>query len=76
MLKIGHYQIGFGGTFFVQTKVSMTVRRFLGFWILKEVSPEDVDRKPQFPLGTKAEMKGRVFHYYKAAKDIKKNGSV
>ena len=69
-MRIGRYRIAFGRYCWIQTRAPTTVRRFLCFWIFKEVRPQDVHREPQFPLGTKLEHEGRVYRYWKAGKDI------
>lgn len=76
MLKIGRYEIAFGRTFWFQTRVPTTVRRFLCFWIFKEARPQDVDREQQFPIGTLMEQEGRKFRYWKAGKDIVRDEAV
>lgn len=72
-MKIGRYSIAFGRTFWIQTWAPTTMRRFLFFWIFKEVRHQDVDRvdlEPQFSLGTRLDQDGLVYHYFKADKDI------
>ncbi len=72
-MKFGRYRIAFGRTYWIQTTVPTTVRRFLCFWVFKEVSHQDVDassREPQFPLGTRLEQDGRRYWYCKAGEDI------
>ncbi len=71
MVKIGRYRIAFGRVIWFQTYRPTTVRRFLYlFWIIREVRPEDIDKKQRFPLGTPMIADGRKYHYYKAEKDI------
>ncbi|MBA7688625.1 hypothetical protein ES703_97110 [subsurface metagenome] len=71
MLRIGRYGIAFGRTFWVQTRMPTTVRRFLCFWIFKEARPTDVDKKQQFPTGTLMAYEGRRYRYWgPAPRDI------
>ncbi|GAH41938.1 unnamed protein product [marine sediment metagenome] len=66
MLKIGRYGIAFGRTFWLQTRVPTRLWHFLCFWFIKEARPQDVDKKQQFPIGTKLEHEGRVYRYWRA----------
>ena len=66
MIRLGRYKIAFGRFFFSQLHGPTTVRCFPFFCVLKEARPTDVDRKPQFPLGTPMQLEGRSFRYYKA----------
>ena len=67
-MKIGKYTI-ITDFSWVQTSKPFTIHRFLCFWILKEVKPEDIDvmaidkRQRFLP-------EGRRFRYYKAGEDI------
>ena len=70
MCKIERYRIAFGRTWGLQTRGPTTVRRFLCFWTFKGVRLQDIDKKPQFPLGTELKFEGKKFYYYKAGKDI------
>ena len=73
-MKIGRYRINFGRCLWIQigTSFPITARRFLFFiWIIKYARPEDVDEKPQFPLGTKMKVGGTTYRYMKAAEPIK-----
>lgn len=54
-----------GKTFWLQTYKPTIVRRFLLFWIFKEVKSTDIDKKKNFPLGTKMVEDGATFRYYK-----------
>lgn len=70
-MKIGRYEIKFGSRCWIQTTRPTTVRCLLGFiWIFRVARLDDVDRKPQFPLGTRFESEGRPHLYCKAAKDL------
>jgi len=65
-MKIGRYEIRFGRACWVQTQVPTTIRCFLPFvWILKKARPQDTDKSPQFPLGTRLETGGKVYRYYR-----------
>ena len=71
-MKIGRYDIKFGRYCWIQTQVPTTVRCLLGFiWIFREARPDDVDRKPQFPVGTQFNYEGRSYRYYKAGNGAK-----
>ena len=65
-MKVGRYRIVFGRYFWIQTRLSMTVRRFLCFTILKEVHLDEIDKKQEFPIGTGVKYKGRKYFYCKA----------
>jgi hypothetical protein len=70
-MKFGRYEIKFGSRCWIQTTRPTTARCLLGFiWIFREAKPDDVDRKPRFPLGTRLVDKGRPRLYCRAAKDI------
>jgi hypothetical protein len=70
-MKIGRYEIKFGSRCWIQTTKPTMVRCLLGFiWIFREAKPDDIDRKPQFPLGTCLESEGRSFRYYRATKNL------
>jgi hypothetical protein len=69
-MKLGRYKIKFGRYCWIQTRAPTTARRFLCFWLFKEARLEDVDSKQQFPLGTRLEHEGRVYHYYRAGSNI------
>ncbi len=72
MLKIGRYGIALGRTFWVQTRVAMSIRHFLYFWFIREARPQDLDKKQRFPPNTFMEYEGRRYRYWKAPKDIGK----
>lgn len=74
-MKIGRYEIKLGRYSWVQTLVPTTVRRFLCFWILREVRevrPQDVNNKPRFPEGTVMIYRGQQYRYWKATKSMEK----
>jgi len=69
MFKFGRYRIGFGfSTIFFQTQAPTTIRHFLFVWILKEARHTDVSRVAQFPPGTRMNVDGRIYRYYKKVK--------
>lgn len=74
MLTIGRYRITLGCFIWMQSQRPTTARRFLFLWIFKEALPSDIDKKPQFPLGTMMMYEGRKYHYYKAGRDINVGG--
>ena len=65
MLKIGRYGIAFGKTFHYQTNGPVVMRPFLFFWIMRDIRPTDIDKKPSVPLGTTMEFGGRPHRYYR-----------
>jgi len=69
-MKIGRYEIKFSRYLCIPTHVPTIARRFLFFiWVSYEargVSPQNVDKKMKFPLGTHLEYAGRRYHYCKA----------
>lgn len=72
MFKFGRYTIAFGWTFWIQTQVPTMVRHFLFIWFFKEARPEDIDKEPQFPPGTRMVYEGQKFRYLKAEHNMNK----
>jgi len=68
--KVGRYRIAFGPVLWFQTKAPVRICRFLWFWFIREVRPQDIDKKRRFPIGTIMEYEGRPYYYAKAGKDI------
>ena len=74
MIEIGRYKIVFGNYFWMQTDKPFSARRFLFFfWVLKEANPDEIDTKPQFPLGTKMMHEGKMYWYVKMEKPTRKS---
>ncbi len=72
-MRIGKYRISLGRTFFIQSLEDLLVWHFFGLWITKEISPLDIDKKQQFPLGTTMTYKGVRYYYGKLAAPLKKD---
>lgn len=76
-IRIGRYGVVFGRTFWVQTKCPTQIWHWFVFWLFREASTSDVDKKPRFPVGTKfRNQEGRPFRYIRAGQAIQANTAV